>query len=629
MNISTAKLISLLTLSLVYSSCSDTEVDKGINSVEPTTRKFTFSIQESSNAILSPINGYLFRKGTFYKAFRNLSSDGERKIILNIPAYSELFFMANIDEPDELKAMKEGNTTLDEFLSFHTPDNEVHSATQAPSQFYSAHVLPDLSNQEFNITMGLSVARIDLDVSEAANIKIERIYTEEAASTTTFFEGENISTFGKSCSYSHEFDTPETGKVEDIFRIYEKKSPIVFIMEGSQGNIPISISTTIKRIERNKIYRIRIQSAGMNITSSINIADWITGDEITVDNDKNTNVSIDTDESYLPDGAEFKSNSVINLPFNGAKNLKLAFISSDPLSIDSIEGRINSVSSPEISNKAGRILTKYEFNIPENNTKLVSCVTLNLQIGSKLKTTTSKVTLNIKSFPYTIPEVTIGNMTWMAFNVTTSKLSEQIYPEVSGYGDVKSMYDNKWINTLGNMFQYGRRVSYTPWYSDKTEQQDELPWSDSDNTPCPDGYRLPTQKELSDLISGDGQASGGGGYIPSEWHCRGDIITGKIVEKSKVEIHEISGTARYLELKNQKGVAIYFPLGGMKEKANPPTKDPKLGNGFRYWVAESAGSGKAHACELIFMNDFPRTVPDTEAKVDKEAFSYVRCVKKY
>lgn len=622
MNKSTVRLIAIFILSISYSSCTD--VEKGIDTLQPAVRQITFNLQKKQDITLTNINGYLFRKGTFYKAFKDIQPNGEGKINMNVPANSQLFFLANIPEPAQLTSMKEGVTTLNDFLSYHTPDDEVHSQTKAPSQFYNAQVSPDLSTSEFNITMGLSVARIDLDASEASAVKIERIYTEEATATTNYFIGGTPSPTQKNCRYSHEFKIPETDKVEDIFRIYEKNSPIVFILEGTHGNTPISIEVPIKRIERNKIYKIRIQAAGMDITSNVNVADWTTGEEILADEEISGSIKLDPDESYFPEGVEMVSNSEVTVPWNGAKDLQLAFTSSEPLYLHSTEGQI-SISSPHISSKDGLILTKFNLELPVNETKLTTCVTLNLQSSIEGKMMNSKITLNTLPYSYDIPEVTIGKKTWMAFNSTSQKISEQIFPQKYGITDIKSMYDNMWVNTLGNMFQYGRLYPYLPWYDGTIEQQEELPWTNAVNTPCPPGYRLPTQKELRDLITGDG--SHGGGHIPSIWHYNGDVITSNIIEKNNVSTNGIQGKARYLELKNQDGVAIYLPLGGMKDYNNPVSKDPGLGIGVRYWTSESLGSDKAYACELIYQNDGEHTTPYTGLELNKEVFSYVRCIK--
>lgn len=599
-------LIHCSAIFLLFTSCDNIE-ERETESADSSFRQFRFISGPLSDTGLTNINCYLFRKGIFYKRYADITLSENGSSGFNVPSNAELYFLTNIAEPPQLAGMKEGVTTREEFLSYHTPAVEEHSATRAPSVFYSAKVNPDIAQSSFNVSLGVSLSRIDLDVSDATGMKIERIYTRSAAGTTSYFSSGSLSHPTASSSYSFTFDPPETGKAEDVFRVYESDSPVTFIIEGVLGDAPVTISTPIKQIERNKVYRIRIQSEGVNVVSSITIDDWKVGDEITATDDEKAGIKIDIEHSELPvDVTLDDSQTVADITYQGVKGMVLAFLTNDPLLLNSVEGVAQNISAPEVSMTEGKYLTKYKIALSPNYSPLTSCVTLNLKSVSEEKIILGKITLNINSYPYKIKEVTMGGMTWMAFNSGTSNsLLEQIYPELYGYSETKDMYKNKWFVTLDNMVQ----------------------WADIS---CPVGYRLPTSSELKSLLYGDPwneDISIGGGSIPGNWLYNGDRLSAKIADFGTVNNNGVSVVSRYLEITNQTGSVLYFPFGGMKEAGYSPEQKNNMGDVLCLWSSDSAGTNTAYAYKLTYETGKEKLFPVPDLQLDKTAYAYARCVK--
>ena len=91
----------------------------------------------------------------------------------------------------------------------------------------------------------------------------------------------------------------------------------------------------------------------------------------------------------------------------------------------------------------------------------------------------------------------------MAFNASSSDLDDQIYT-LDGLS-VEEMYKYNWINTVGGLFQFGRKYKYIPWMgygkpNNLGDQAQDIPWQSASHMPCPEGYRLPTREELESLL---------------------------------------------------------------------------------------------------------------------------------
>lgn len=595
-------LINILTLTFLLVSCTNMEERTTEDATASSVQKFRLT-PTTSGTSLTNVNCYLFRKGIFYKRYTNLPLAADGSTAFNVPAGAELYFLSNIAEPLPLREMREGSTTRKEFLSYHTPTDDAHSGTRAPSAFYSAKATPDISGTSFDISLGLSLSRIDVDASDASGIKIERIYTRNAAKTTSYFPSDVLSHTTEICNYSFTFDTPETGKAEDIFRIYESDSPVTFIIEATYGGAPVTISTPVKRIERNKVYKIRIQSDGMNVVSNILTEDWKAGSDVTASEGGGTKIEIDPARSVLPFNVTLDTSKTTAdiIAWGATTTMRLAFLTNNPLRLESVEGLVQSIGEPDINMPDGEYLTSYEIKLYPNNSSLVSSVTLNLKSVSEEETVFGKITLNIHPFPYSIQDVFIGKKTWMAFNCGSSRsIYEQVYPGAYGYDNIKDMYENDWLESRGSLMQ----------------------WSAN---PCPNGYRLPTHTELRNLLCGDD----GNGFIPGEWITGADKTTSRILVAAGGTVNSggISGVPRYLELENQYGNTLYFPLGGMKDKSVPGAEAPDLGNSLYLWSSEDAGDNTAYVFKLTYTDGSP-VKPDYQFKLDKEAYAYVRCIKK-
>lgn len=578
------------------------------------------SLLQINDGIGNPLgmsfNYYMFRENTLYKMGRGLTSPFR----LSVPKDARIFFFAGKTEPATLSSVENGKTTLDEFLKIRTENHEV------PVEFYTGS-LERSESSSYNIPLSIGEARIDLDATSSDLLRIRSVRIENAPASMLLFPQGRLSGSTSKVEQTQEFNPPAEGRKEDIFRIYESDTTVIFNVKGEYDGIPVEFKASLPQVIRNTKYTLKVLKAGAEMAGFFSVDEWSQTDTINTGTHADEKLLIDTEHSVFPVGTEVsESRQSLTVPYTGGE-VTLAFKAESAVDFESIIDELSNLQTNliDIKREDDKILTRYRIQVAGQGENTLPYTTI-LNVKSALRQhSTSIISLVVGAPPLYIREVTLGGVTWMAFNARSRNMEDQIYP-MKGY-DVENMYNHEWLNTLGGMFQYGRNYMYVPWESgvnNQGSQTGNLPWTEAENTPCPEGYRIPTGNELYKLL---GENKSG---IPGSWVYNGETITATEVTATdnQININGVTGVAKYLKLAGSRGGCMYIPYGGFKLTINPSPKDPIFKKGFRLWCSESDDEGKA---AIIDYQQF--IVQDTDVKfvhldkIEQEAYCYVRCIK--
>ncbi|WP_195553517.1 FISUMP domain-containing protein [Bacteroides eggerthii] len=228
-----------------------------------------------------------------------------------------------------------------------------------------------------------------------------------------------------------------------------------------------------------------------------------------------------------------------------------------------------------------------------------------------------------------IPSVVLGGKRWMAFNSMGAGDSTQY---VTGrWESIEEIYRKNWTEHLGMLFQWGRKYPHNQWdsYTNNPGAQTNLHerWNDAANAvPCPDGYRVPTYEEVKALLPENLDLPSAATYEYGGERIRATL---HYAEPANAVLHQYSGEARYLKLTSvATGGYLIFPLaGGKNDKAS--ASDPKLGHGFQLWTDNRHTSSTGRAVGVSYWPGSRNMArPGVEGGRPKEAYSYVRCIRK-
>ncbi|MDE5585539.1 MAG: hypothetical protein K2I92_04250, partial [Muribaculaceae bacterium] len=359
--------------------------------------------------------------------------------------------------------------TLDE-NAFSTMTIPVPKDSYSAPIFFSAVTDPSYFTDDPYIELLRGVSRLDID-NKDPDLKIERVSISGAASSSQIFPIDGR-TYGKgSANYTHTYENGINGIEESAFILFETSSPITVTVSGRRNGEPVEIVSETPAIVRNTIYTVRIDKEGSKDpkdrtlpvpgadpdetgipTASIRVRDWKEGDmkNASIDLDES---AIDIEKSHIPSGVIVNStDNTVTVPAYGALGMKLAFVTSSPLRLGSVLSDTDGVSITQIASEATDDGYISEFCIdvqkqPKGASRYQTTVFFN---GS------SSFFLNIEVEPshYQIPTVHIGGHHWMCFNAVSQDPEEQIY--VHKGMTVEKMYNESFVECLGNMFQYGR-----------------------------------------------------------------------------------------------------------------------------------------------------------------------------
>lgn len=571
---------------------------------------------ENEEAITS-LNAYLFIDDMLAKVERNISVDGGT-LTMDVMPEAEIYFLANLEEPAPLQMVQTGRTGLSDFLALRSAEKE----NEETSLFFSGSCrITDLKSDVHRINLQRSVAQIDLDTSAGERILVTRIVVREASGSTTLFPSINLSSPVTRRIYDIKYETPVCS-MENVFRLYESNVPVDISVYVEYNGNPAVVNLSLHEVRRNFKYTIRLTEIEATIRGAIQLVPWIDNGNIEAAPDPNGKIYLSKEYSELPEGIDINEN-IISVSDKGGEMI-LAFISDVQTELVSMEGQSDSfkMEPREVESMDKNVITKFWLGIAKQKEgRMGYQVTLRMkQKGQQFLYDTFLVNVAVNQ----IPEVTIGGVTWMAFNATTRNLEDQVYlPDGT---TVEDMYNKSWESIIGGLFQWGRIYMYPPGLSGSSnagKQEQNIPWAADTHVPCPDGYRLPTRAEMRALLPPLQR-------LPGEYMYNGERIEATLItgDPAIAHIDKAVGETRTLRLESETGTVLYIPLAG--DKMDITTASPELGAGFTLWTSENDGAVDGSAWVGQYWpgknGDSAIISPDTQSET--EWCAYVRCVKK-
>nr|WP_197078226.1 FISUMP domain-containing protein [Bacteroides acidifaciens] len=571
---------------------------------------------ENEEAITS-LNAYLFIDDMLAKVERNISVDGGT-LTMDVMPEAEIYFLANLEEPAPLQMVQTGRTGLSDFLALRSAEKE----NEETSLFFSGSCrITDLKSDVHRINLQRSVAQIDLDTSAGERILVTRIVVREASGSTTLFPSINLSSPVTRRIYDIKYETPVCS-MENVFRLYESNVPVDISVYVEYNGNPAVVNLSLHEVRRNFKYTIRLTEIEATIRGAIQVVPWIDNGNIEAAPDPNGKIYLSKEYSELPEGIDINEN-IISVSDKGGEVI-LAFISDVQTELVSMEGQSDSfkMAPREVESMDKNVITKFWLGIAKQKEgRMGYQVTLRMkQKGQQFLYDTFLVNVAVNQ----IPEVTIGGVTWMAFNATTRNLEDQVYlPDGT---TVEDMYNKSWESIIGGLFQWGRIYMYPPGLSGSSnagKQEQNIPWAADTHVPCPDGYRLPTRAEMRALLPPLQR-------LPGEYMYNGERIEATLIigDPAIAHIDKAVGETRTLRLESETGTVLYIPLAG--DKMDITTASPELGAGFTLWTSENDGAVDGSAWVGQYWpgknGDSAIMSPDTQSET--EWCAYVRCVKK-
>lgn len=301
--------------------------------------------------------------------------------------------------------------------------------------------------------------------------------------------------------------------------------------------------------------------------------------------------AIDTGRSYIPAGVSLNTaDNTLTVPAEGVRGMKLAFVTRSPLKLGSVLSDTDRVSVTSVASTPTDEGYVSEFMVdvakqPKCATRYHATVFFN---GSS----SFFVTIRVEASPYQIPTVHIGGHDWMCFNAISQDPEEQIYlPQGM---TVEKMYHERFVDCIGNLFQYGRPNPFSHWkaYDPNcfADQARDVPWATKSMMPLPNGFHVPSIAEWQDLIPD-------GTVIPASYRTSScDSIHATIITIGTLDGTPSAATNSQNYLKRgvlfesiSSGARLFLPLAGIKTNTSSeiPT-DPKFRFDTRsgYWMKE-------------------------------------------
>ena len=600
----------------ILASC---ENEKELN--QP-TEKTTFLITRNGESTdwsgepeQQPVNAYVFSNQVFRGRNLGMTIGADNSVSLNLAKGSKVYFTMGKEEPPSLKALISGVSGEAEMLAASL------SGTDNSSYYLSSSAI----SQEGTVDLIRTVARLDLDLPTDGLTRIERITFDNVPASTTVLG--NVSPHNPTTRYQTEVNlTPAVdASVAAIKYLYETADPVRMTVYGSYNNIPITASTEISSILRNKVYKLQVANAGASIKLTLAVREWEKGGTTESNPDVNERILMNRDYSVFPNGttADFNLNK-INLPGEGA-SFTMAFLSDSKVDVAYLMGMTNdiTVGTPAVSFEGSKVCTRIPITVVEQGRgKLPYRVKVGLKSALR-EQAYDYVELEVAGSRHQIQTATLAGITWMQFNARSRNLEDQIYP-IDG-ASVSFMYENNWLSTVGGLFQWGRMHMYTPWMSGTNNEGNQVqdnPWVNATHVPCPEGYRVPTRNELKTILPDNLT-------IPGSHTVNGETID-VTLHRSTIQppaVNGVSVLARYIKLTSREsGQSLYLPLGGNKGDKSTTT-NPNFGHGFTYWCNEYSGWGYSYGIRFWPGGGGTSATMTANYTQPAEAFAYLRCVK--
>lgn len=624
-------LIATLLSSLTLSSCSeDTQLPDIGNTQEWQLQTFKLSSLQGSqpedDLVITSLNAYLFVDGTLQRIYNDIVPQQSNNYNLNVAWNSTLYFAVNLPETSGLKSLTEGVTSLDTFLHLTTETSVQDDATMFYTGLCKVPEYINANQIELNVPLLRSVARFDLDTTFDPQIRVKRIEVAETSIHTTIFPQSAPLSSQEKKEYLLKYDAA-IGTTENILQVYESNTPVNVTVYADYLGTSTIVRMSVPQLKRNFKYTIELKGLGANITGTLQVLPWGDGGTIDTLPDGIGQIALQNRNSILPTGVTINQvNRTVSVSEKGG-NMTLAFASDKAVELESADGLSGNVTITPASNinDDGVVISKFLVNVaPQGNGRLGYQVVMRMRRSGQ-QSSSEEFYINVSPSINQIATVTMGGVTWMAFNATTPNLDDQTYTFEGE--SVEDAYRYRWSETLGGLFQFGRQYRYYPWQSGShnagNQAMDFPNWTTESHLPCPPGYRLPTKAEMRSLLPT-------GVTIPGTYQYNGETITAEVVNAVPLDIKlgNVSGRARYLKLSSSKGTSLIIPMGGQKSDKSP-SENPTFGAGFGLWTSETAGAYGGHGWTGFFWPGVYNThFQLNNSELPLEAFTYVRCLKK-
>jgi len=459
--------------------------------------------------------------------------------------------------------------------------------------FYSGYTpLNDDIYAQGGMTIDLqrSVARIDLTNQADPNITVNEVIVENAPSESYVFPGGNALKSAP-VKLSHSFSEPFQGVKQGVFTIFESDSPVSVRIRGLYGDKPMDMTTSLPRVERNRVYTLQVVNIGAKIETTFSISDWVDGDTVGAGADTSNRISIDPEHSVFPEGVTVDyDNNIVNVPATGAENIKIAFRADTQIEVISIDGTTDNdrveINPLEVLEQ-GYLSSVNLWIKPQTKGKLGYSILLDLK-NALLENSYDYVEVRVAPSPKQIETVFIGGHEWMCFNAMGQNLEDQIYI-LDGLETVDQMYNEQFASCVGSYFQYLRPDPYSMWTSNDPNavaKPNVSGWTDPQYMPLPEGYHVASFAEWEDLMPNNCT-------IPSEYTCRaGERIRATIVtlpgtlQTPVAAINNQKYLMRYVLLESlDTGNKLYLPYCANKTASTTVTPSSRFESNASYWVA--------------------------------------------
>ncbi len=610
---------------LPLAACSDmgeTGPDPGQGEDGMVTTKFTgipyLNSPEDESEKLSEVNVFHF-KGEDFMLRTDVDDPYAESIGLPANGTTRIYCVSGV----ELSA-DEGVKEVD-FAKYVIDSPE--GATTAPLFFSGTADFTEesLHGGQVEISMKRGVARIDFANTIDPDIIINKVIVEDAPACTFVFPCDSMPDCG-TVTFTREFTEPFQGMEAGMFQIFESTRPVKVRVLGEYRDTPINILTSIPTVARNKVYTLQITNINSNVSGAFTVKDWQEGSLAGAIPSTGKDLFIDQLNSVVPEGVEVNyGKNLVTVPFDGAKDMKLAFLAKTKVSVSSVEGE---VATARISvNEPVKIEDGYisSFNVTiEPNKRLAYSVIVNIKDEEGRQ---NFVEIKVEYNPVrTIETVEIAGSTWMAFNCTSPDIDKQIYP-VDGLG-VEETYQENWLGAVGYLYQFGRQYGYVPYRSynpcnNLGGQNQDMPWVNYSHMPCPEGYHVATLEEFRTLCPS-------GTVIPGTYTAgNGESITVTIhsIECDIITPTNVGGVARYMKFtSNDTGNFLILPIAGYKSDKSTAA-NPAFGKDAVYWTNSNKQCYGGHARAYRFLFNWGDTCKMEEFQFAMEAFAYVRAIK--
>lgn len=541
------------------------------------------NVPEETTEQLSEVRVFHF-KGEDFLMRTDVADPYAESIGLPSEGTSSIYCVSGID----LEAVK-GETTLPDFTGL-----TVESGKDSAPLFYSGTAAFDeesLRGGQIEVDLSRSVARIDFSNELDASVKISKVVVMNAPASAFVFANGSIPS-EETVSYTKEFTEPFQGTETGMFTIFESQNPVQVRIIGEYEDSPLNVLTVLPTVERNRIYTLQMVNMESNVKGAFTVKDWQEGAITGAIPSTGRDIFIDKLNSIVPEGVEVDyGTNTVTVPFNGAKDIKLAFLAKTKVSIDSVEGEISTakISSNEPVKIEEGYISSFNLSVEPNN-RIAYSMTINIKDEEgRHNFVEVKVQINPTR---KIETVEIAGRTWMAFNAMSSDPTVQVFP-IDGM-TVEEMYRQCWPTALGSFFQYGKILGYSPWTKNdpngNSETPRDTPWGTPAAMPVPEGYHVASAKDWQALMPS-------GTTIPSIYaagngeQIKAELITlpGTLNDSPSASANRAGLLKRYLRFESQEtGNVLIIPICGMKTASwdEYPGGGRALHAWSGYWIYE-------------------------------------------